>query len=289
MIGPADIRLAQIPVVYLPPRRRHLDRRGDRQSAARRRSSAARSCRRPARDEHVRGGASRRDDVAVTVGVRIGPRRRHDRRPGRRVRDVRGRPAVHDAGRRGPSHPSSIGEPECICRAMRRPSRSPSTSTRETARQLLQAAAAGTLGARSRGRPRHRITGPTSAPGGSRHRRDRLAAHSDHPAGDHPGSRPGHHGVRAVSSSGHLILVPWLFGWHDRRRPGAEQDLRRRVAHGNVRRRGHLLPPAISWRTSRRSFASIRRARDPTPDERLAWALVIGTIPGRRSPAPLFE
>ena len=47
-----------------------------------------------------------------------------------------------------------------------------------------------------------------------------------------------------ISSSGHLILVPDLFGWNDLTdRPAAEQDLRRRAAHRHARRRALVLPP----------------------------------------------
>jgi undecaprenyl-diphosphatase len=89
-----------------------------------------------------------------------------------------------------------------------------------------------------------------------------------------------------VSSSGHLILVPWLFGWtvlstnlektfdvalHVGTLIGALAYFRADVARY-----------ATAW------FRSIRARRIGTPDERIAWALVIGTIPGAVAGA-LFE
>lgn len=82
-----------------------------------------------------------------------------------------------------------------------------------------------------------------------------------------------------VSSSGHLILVPWIFGWvligdadvkkafdvalHVGTLIGALAYFRRDVARY-----------ASAW------FASIGARRIATADERIAWALVVGTIPG---------
>jgi undecaprenyl-diphosphatase len=81
-----------------------------------------------------------------------------------------------------------------------------------------------------------------------------------------------------ISSSGHLILVPWLFDWpiltnadlnktfdvalHIGTLAGALVYFRRDVAR-------YL----VAW------FGSIRARRIETTDQRLAWALVIGTIP----------
>ncbi|MDQ5873925.1 MAG: undecaprenyl-diphosphatase UppP [Actinomycetota bacterium] len=90
-----------------------------------------------------------------------------------------------------------------------------------------------------------------------------------------------------VSSSGHLILVPWIFGWmligdtdvkksfdvalHMGTLLGALIYFRRDVARY-----------AVAW------FRSIAARRMSTPDERIAWALVVGTIPGAIAGA-LFE
>jgi undecaprenyl-diphosphatase len=90
-----------------------------------------------------------------------------------------------------------------------------------------------------------------------------------------------------VSSSGHLILVPWLFGWSIVQDPALNKtfDVALHV--------GTLLGAVIYfrndlWRYFTAWIASIRARSIRTADERLAWALVIGTIPGAVAGA-LFE
>jgi undecaprenyl-diphosphatase len=78
-----------------------------------------------------------------------------------------------------------------------------------------------------------------------------------------------------VSSSAHLIIVPWLFGWND---PGLPFDVALHL--------GTLA--ALLWffcsdwvRLVRAGIASIIERRiGQDNDRRLAWLLVIGTIPG---------
>jgi undecaprenyl-diphosphatase len=78
-----------------------------------------------------------------------------------------------------------------------------------------------------------------------------------------------------VSSSAHLIIVPWLFGWND---PGLAYDVALHL--------GTLT--ALLWffwkdwvRLVRAGVASIiERKIGNDSDRRLAWLLVIGTIPG---------
>jgi undecaprenyl-diphosphatase len=83
-----------------------------------------------------------------------------------------------------------------------------------------------------------------------------------------------------VSSSGHLILVPWIFNW---RFFLAHPDLNKTfdVALHIGTFVGAL---AYFWRDIVRYLAawirSIARRSIQTIDERLAWFLVIGTIPG---------
>ncbi len=82
-----------------------------------------------------------------------------------------------------------------------------------------------------------------------------------------------------ISSSGHLILVPWLFEWpilHD-----ADFNKTFDVAL----HMGTLLGALIYFRKDVVRYLvawwrSIRARRIETVDERLAWALVVGTIPG---------
>ena len=75
-----------------------------------------------------------------------------------------------------------------------------------------------------------------------------------------------------ISSSGHLILFPRLFGWDDQ---GLAFDAALHV--------GTLLAVLVYfhadlWRMLVAGLASTFRGRH-TPDSRLAWAIVLGTIP----------
>jgi undecaprenyl-diphosphatase len=90
-----------------------------------------------------------------------------------------------------------------------------------------------------------------------------------------------------VSSSGHLILVPWLFGWSIVQDPALNKtfDVALHV--------GTLLGAVIYfrtdlWRYFKAWIASVRARSIRSADERLAWALVVGTIPGAIAGA-LFE
>jgi undecaprenyl-diphosphatase len=82
-----------------------------------------------------------------------------------------------------------------------------------------------------------------------------------------------------ISSSGHLILVPWLFGW----------DFVDQVAFNKTfdvaLHLGTLVGAVIYfradiWRYAVAFVRSVRTRSASGPDERLAWALVLGTIPG---------
>ncbi|MBI5032677.1 MAG: undecaprenyl-diphosphatase UppP [Chloroflexi bacterium] len=78
-----------------------------------------------------------------------------------------------------------------------------------------------------------------------------------------------------ISSSAHLIIIPWLFGWQD---PGLAFDVALHL--GTLL--ALLLFFANDWiRLIRAGIASIieRKIGDDT-DRRLAWLLVIGCIPG---------
>jgi undecaprenyl-diphosphatase len=90
-----------------------------------------------------------------------------------------------------------------------------------------------------------------------------------------------------VSSSGHLILVPWMFGW------GAIGDPDLQKSFDVALHMGTLLGALIYFRNDVARYAaawfrSIATRRISTPDERIAWALVVGTIPGAIAGA-LFE
>jgi len=82
-----------------------------------------------------------------------------------------------------------------------------------------------------------------------------------------------------VSSSGHLILVPWILGWM----LIGDTDVRKSfdvalhvgtLVGALVYFRQDVVRYAGAW------FRSIGERRMSSPDERIAWALVIGTIPG---------
>jgi undecaprenyl-diphosphatase len=78
-----------------------------------------------------------------------------------------------------------------------------------------------------------------------------------------------------ISSSAHLVIIPWLFRWND---PGLSFDVALHV--------GTLVALLLyfwpDWvRLVRAGIASIvERKIGDDPDRRLAWFLVIGTIPG---------
>jgi len=84
------------------------------------------------------------------------------------------------------------------------------------------------------------------------------------------------HGVTEflpVSSSGHLVIVPYLLGWPD---PGLALD--------TLLHLGTLLAMVIYfwsdlWRLLRAGLQSLRRRSLADPDARVAWALVVATIP----------
>ena len=91
-----------------------------------------------------------------------------------------------------------------------------------------------------------------------------------------------------VSSSGHLILVPWLFQWNE-----LLQDPALNKTFDVALHMGTLVGALAYFRRDVAKYAkafgrSVAHRRIGSPDERLAWALVIGTIPGALFGA-LFE
>jgi len=90
-----------------------------------------------------------------------------------------------------------------------------------------------------------------------------------------------------VSSSGHLILVPWVFGWTLIGDADVQKSFDVALHVGTligalIYFREDVVRYAVAW------FRSVRTRRMSTPDERIAWALFIGTIPGAIAGA-LFE
>jgi undecaprenyl-diphosphatase len=90
-----------------------------------------------------------------------------------------------------------------------------------------------------------------------------------------------------VSSSGHLILVPWLLHWSILTNESLNKTFDVALHMGTF-----VGAATYFWREIWRYLAawvrSVRRRSISTTDERLAWCLVIGTIPGALTGA-LFE
>jgi undecaprenyl-diphosphatase len=82
-----------------------------------------------------------------------------------------------------------------------------------------------------------------------------------------------------VSSSGHLILVPWLFGWKIVNDPALNKTFDVALHMGTLV--GALIYFRRDvWRYLQAWLRSIGARGVRTVAERVAWALVIGTIPG---------
>ena len=82
-----------------------------------------------------------------------------------------------------------------------------------------------------------------------------------------------------ISSSGHLILVPWLFGWND-----FNGDLALEKTFDVALHLGTFISLLLYfWRDAVEILVawghSVRKRRTETETERLAWLLIISTIP----------
>jgi undecaprenyl-diphosphatase len=81
-----------------------------------------------------------------------------------------------------------------------------------------------------------------------------------------------------ISSSGHLILVPWLFDWPILANPDLNKTFDVALHIGTLAGaliyfRHDIARYAVAW------YRSTVAGRIRATDERLAWALVVGTIP----------
>ena len=85
-----------------------------------------------------------------------------------------------------------------------------------------------------------------------------------------------------ISSSGHLILVPELFGWNElTANDSLEKTFDVALHLGTLIAVLVVLPARRAGRTSSPRWHSIcARARSTTVDERLAWLLLLSAIPG---------
>jgi undecaprenyl-diphosphatase len=82
-----------------------------------------------------------------------------------------------------------------------------------------------------------------------------------------------------ISSSGHLIIVPWLFGWSILDDPDLNKTFDVALHVGTlvgalVYLRSDVRRYLAAW------FRSIGRRRIEGTEELVAWALVVGTLPG---------
>jgi undecaprenyl-diphosphatase len=82
-----------------------------------------------------------------------------------------------------------------------------------------------------------------------------------------------------VSSSGHLILVPWAFGWHYLQdHPDFNKTFDVALHLGTL-----LAVVVYFWqdiaRLLRAWWQSVKRRRIDTADERIAWYVVVATVP----------
>lgn len=86
-----------------------------------------------------------------------------------------------------------------------------------------------------------------------------------------------------ISSSGHLILVPWLFGWEDFQ--GVENAEELKKAFDVSLHAGTLVAVVAYFRRDIVKYVReglgliIRREKPTTPDGRIAWLLVLATVP----------
>jgi len=82
-----------------------------------------------------------------------------------------------------------------------------------------------------------------------------------------------------ISSSGHLLLVPWIFGWND----FADQSIEK--AFDVALHLGTLVAVVAYFRrdlvkyVSKGTMLVIKREKPADPDGRLAWFLVISALP----------
>lgn len=81
-----------------------------------------------------------------------------------------------------------------------------------------------------------------------------------------------------ISSSGHLVLVPWLFGWND----FADDSLKK--TFDVALHMGTLAGALMYFRTdiaryTREGLRALRAPKQASPDGRIAWLLVLSAMP----------
>jgi predicted metal-dependent phosphoesterase TrpH len=92
-----------------------------------------------------------------------------------------------------------------------------------------------------------------------------------------------------ISSSGHLLLTPWLFGWHDLQDASIKKAFDVSLHIGTlVAVVAYFRKDLVVYVTRRVSACSWRRERPVDPDGKLAWLLVLSALPAAAVGA-LFE
>jgi len=82
-----------------------------------------------------------------------------------------------------------------------------------------------------------------------------------------------------ISSSGHLLLVPWIFGWNDFADPSIEKAFDVALHLGTlVAVVGYFRRDLVKY-VSKGTMLVIKRQKPVDPDGRLAWFLVISALP----------
>jgi undecaprenyl-diphosphatase len=82
-----------------------------------------------------------------------------------------------------------------------------------------------------------------------------------------------------ISSSGHLIIVPWLFNWSIVNDAALNKTFDVALHVGTLVGALTYFRKDV-WRYIKAWFASLASRSITTTDQRFAWALVLGTIPG---------
>ncbi|HWM18875.1 MAG TPA: undecaprenyl-diphosphate phosphatase [Ilumatobacteraceae bacterium] len=90
-----------------------------------------------------------------------------------------------------------------------------------------------------------------------------------------------------ISSSGHLLLVPWLFGWDDFDSAEVEKAFDVALHLGTVVAAIFYFRKDLVVYVREGLGLVIRRERPTTPEGRLAWLLVLSTVPAAAAGALL--
>jgi undecaprenyl-diphosphatase len=82
-----------------------------------------------------------------------------------------------------------------------------------------------------------------------------------------------------ISSSGHLLLVPWIFGWNDFADPSIEKAFDVALHLGTLVAVVGYFRRDLAKYISKGTMLVIKRQKPADPDGRLAWFLVISALP----------